>query len=379
MWRWAVSAACVAILVVLWPVVVERPEGRWYSYVLLCFAISQSAILSGLNIALFSLPVRELESMAKLGNVQAERVLRLRKDPSLLIATVLWGNMSMNSFISIVSGHTFAGVGSFIFAVGGTTICGEIIPQAWMVRNALRMGSFFMPVLKFYEAVFFVVAKPTAWTLDRCLGKEKVTAVSEALLVAQIRDAEGAEGSDLGKFEREVACQALITDEIPLVAICNDPSMFSVIRCDCPGRDCSKCQGFSFPSPGDAQWNSFVENVDASGEHWVIFADVMNRPLWVMDADGFVRAARRWNSNPDSSLPDPRNWCHRPVVIGESTPLGDVAQFLRKRPKPNGVPEIPRDVFLVRTASGAIRIATGTDLLSVLLESVVPDDEQGVV
>lgn len=109
----------------------------------------------------------------------------------------------------------------------------------------------------------------------------------------------------------------------------------------------------------------------------MIFTDVANRPLWVMDADGFVRAARRWNANPNASAPDPRNWSHRPVVIGESTHLGDVAQFLRKRRKPNGGPEIQKDVFLVKTASGALRIATGTDLLSVLLESVVPDDEQG--
>lgn len=51
------------------------------------------------------------------------------------------------------------------------TFLGEILPQAYFVRHAMRMGSRLAPVLRFYQYVLFPVAKPTALLLDWMFGE----------------------------------------------------------------------------------------------------------------------------------------------------------------------------------------------------------------
>ena len=54
------------------------------------------------------------------------------------------------------------------------TFFGEIIPQAYFSRHALRMASMLAPVLRFYQFALYPVAKPTSLLLDAWLGKESV-------------------------------------------------------------------------------------------------------------------------------------------------------------------------------------------------------------
>jgi metal transporter CNNM len=59
------------------------------------------------------------------------------------------------------------------------TLLGEIFPQAYFARNALRIAARFAVFLKFYQAMLFVVAKPTALLLNWWLGPEAIALFRE--------------------------------------------------------------------------------------------------------------------------------------------------------------------------------------------------------
>lgn len=73
------------------------------------FCLSQSAVLSGLNLALFSLSKLELEVEAKKGDPRARRVLEFRRDANFSLVTILWGNVAVNVLLALLSGSVLAG------------------------------------------------------------------------------------------------------------------------------------------------------------------------------------------------------------------------------------------------------------------------------
>ena len=77
------------------------------------FCISQSAMFSGMNLALFSISRLRLEVEADLGNRDASKVLNMRKDSNFLLATVLWGNVGINVLLTLLSNSVLAGVSAF--------------------------------------------------------------------------------------------------------------------------------------------------------------------------------------------------------------------------------------------------------------------------
>ena len=70
----------------------------------IALCISQSAIFSGLNIALFSLSRLQLEVESTKGNKAAKTVLALRNDSNFLLTTILWGNVGINVLLTLLSG-----------------------------------------------------------------------------------------------------------------------------------------------------------------------------------------------------------------------------------------------------------------------------------
>ena len=52
---------------------------------------------------------------------------------------------------------------------------GEIAPQAYFSRNAVRIGALLVPFIKLYQWILFPVAKPTAKMLDYWLGEEEIS------------------------------------------------------------------------------------------------------------------------------------------------------------------------------------------------------------
>jgi metal transporter CNNM len=62
--------------------------------------------------------------------------------------------------LTLLSDSVLAGIGAFAFSTIVITLFGEIIPQAYFSRNALRMAARLTPLLKVYQVGLFPVAKP---------------------------------------------------------------------------------------------------------------------------------------------------------------------------------------------------------------------------
>src|ERR1700731_401952 len=167
----------------------------------IALCISQSAIFSGLNLAIFSISKLRLEVEAAGGNRDASGLLALRKDSNFTLATVLWGNVTINVLLTLLSDSVLAGIGAFAFSTIVITLFGEIIPQAYFSRNALRMAARLTPLLKVYQVGLFPVAKPTAIILNWWLGPEGITFLRERDFRAFIQKHRGAAGADMGQLE----------------------------------------------------------------------------------------------------------------------------------------------------------------------------------
>src|ERR1700684_4524497 len=150
--------------------------GAWLG---VCVCIVQSALFAGLNLAVFNLSLLRLQVEADGGNQDAVKVMELRANANQVLATIIWGNVTTNVLLTLLSDSVLAGVAAFFFSAFAITLLGEIIPQAYFSRNALRMTSRFLPFLSFYRIVLFPLAKPTAMLLDAWLGPEGTAYLKE--------------------------------------------------------------------------------------------------------------------------------------------------------------------------------------------------------
>ena len=142
------------------------------TWLLIVVCLTQSATFSGLNLALFSWARLNLESEVAQGNKQALAVLRLRLNANLLLCTILWGNVAVNVLLAMLSDSVMTGVAAFFLSTFGITLFGEIMPQAWFSRNALRAGAALSPVIRFYQVLLYPLAKPSSLILDKWIGPE---------------------------------------------------------------------------------------------------------------------------------------------------------------------------------------------------------------
>jgi metal transporter CNNM len=180
----------------------------------IALCITQSAIFSGLNLAIFSISKLRLDVEAAGGNRDASALLTLRKDSNLTLATVLWGNVTINVLLTLLSDSVLAGLGAFAFSTIVITLFDEIIPQAYCSRNALRMAARLMPLLTVYQMGLLPIAKPTAIILNWWLGPEGITFLRERDFRALITKHAGAAGADVGHLEAVGALNFLDLDDI---------------------------------------------------------------------------------------------------------------------------------------------------------------------
>ena len=148
----------------------------------IALCVAQSAMFSGLNLAALSIPRLRLELEANAGNRNAQKVIELRRDTNLLLCTIVWGNIATNVVLTLLSESVLTGVGAFVFSTFVITLFGEIFPQAYFSRNAIRIAAFFSPMIKFYQVILYIVAKPTALVLEYWLGPEGVHVIPRARL-----------------------------------------------------------------------------------------------------------------------------------------------------------------------------------------------------
>jgi len=144
------------------------------------------------------------------------RVLDLRKDSNFTLCTIIWGNVVTNVLLTLLSDSVLAGLGAFVFSTIVITIFGEIVPQAYFSRHALRMASRLKPLLNVYEALLFPVAKPTAALLNWWLGREGITLLREQDFRALLARHGETEGAEVSKLEAIGALNFLDLDDIPV-------------------------------------------------------------------------------------------------------------------------------------------------------------------
>jgi len=119
--------------------------------------------------------------------------------------------------LTLLSNSVLAGIGAFAFSTIVVTLFGEIIPQAYFSRNALRMAARLTPLLNVYRVGLFPIAKPTAIILNWWLGPEGITFLRERDFRALITRHAGVAGADVGQLEAIGALNFLDLDDILVV------------------------------------------------------------------------------------------------------------------------------------------------------------------
>jgi hypothetical protein len=231
-----------------------------------------SAVFSGLNLAVFGVSRLVLETEKAAGNRQAARVLALRQDAHFLLTTILWGNVAANVLLAILSDSILTGVGAFFFSTFVITFVGEIFPQAYFSRNALKVASALRPILRFYQFVLYPVARPTALILDAWIGPEDIQYLRERTLRQVLQKHIDADETDLERAEGLGALNFLEFDDLPVSAEGERIDPLSILSLPTRG-------GLPvFPSFSGEPTDPFLEKVQRSGKKWVIFTTRTTSP-----------------------------------------------------------------------------------------------------
>jgi metal transporter CNNM len=321
-------------------------------------SLTQASLLSGLNLAVFGIGRLRLEVEAAGGSRSAHTVLELRKDSNSTLATILWGNVAFNVLLTLLAKSVLAGVTAFFLSTFVITWLGEIAPQAYFSRHALRTAARLAPLLRTYGILLYPVAKPTALILDWWLGSEAVTYLRERDFRALIAQQMKAAVPEIGVLEGTGALNFLDLDDIPIGEEGEELDPRSVIAL--PMKDGMPV----FPPFGRSAQDSFLQSVYACEKKWMIIADPSGRPCAALDARRFLLDALlgKHTSSPSSYL-------HRTIVATDArTPLGKLIGQLRMRPRRDANDVIDEDVILLWGRQK--RIVTGADLLGRLLRGI---------
>jgi len=251
-----------------------------------------------------------------------------------------------------------AGLTAFAFSTLVITFLGEIIPQAYFSRRAMKMASLLSPVIRFYQLLLYPVAKPSALMLDKFLGREAVEYLKELQLKGVIEQHIKSDHAEIDFVEGRGALNFLDIDDVPIASEGERVDPASIIslptRIDLP----------LFPEV-QATTDDFVLRVNASGKKWVIITDTDEHPQLVLDADSYIRALL-----PNVKAVDVYAHCHRPIIVTQpNSPLGDIIGAMKAGMDASSDAAIDRDIVLLWTPA-AKRIITGADLLGRLLRGI---------
>lgn len=325
--------------------------------IVLC--LSQSALFSGLNLAVFSLGRLRLEAEAASGNYSARTVLTLRDRPNEILATILWGNVGINVLLTLLSNSVMAGISAFLFSTFIITMLGEIVPQAYCARHAVRVAAFFAPILWLYRILLYPVVKPSAMVLDAWLGKEAIAYYREAEIKELLRRHMQHGKTELSRVEAIGALNFLTIDDIPIEQEGVPVAPGSILRV--PVREGVP----NFPPFQKRPDDPFLRQVNTADKPWVVIVDEQDEPQFILDADGFLRHALL-----SDQRTDPADYCHRPIIVRDPRePLGKVVEQLSFDRQSPGDHLIAEDAILLWTKQP--RLVTGADLLGRLLRGIV--------
>ncbi|HAV63664.1 MAG TPA: Mg2+ and Co2+ transporter CorB [Verrucomicrobiales bacterium] len=331
-----------------------------YTWVGIGFCVSQSAMFSGLNLAVFSVGRLRLQVEAARQNPDAIKVLRLRRESNWCLATILWGNVGINVLLTLLADSILAGLTAFLFSTFVITLLGEILPQAYFSRNALRMAALLSPALRFYQFLLYPVTRPTGAMLDRWLGPEATAYLPEDRLRELIRQHIRQGTGEVDAVEGIGAMNFLSMDDLPVGHEGEILDRNSIVALPCE-------KGMPvFPAFNPDTEDPFIRQVQRSGKSWVVVTNPEGDPVSVIDANGFLRAVLF-----QKSVVSPRAFCHQPVVVDDpDITIGQVIGRLKVNPEHPSDDVIDQDVILV-WGEYQKRIITGSDILGRLLRGIV--------
>lgn len=332
---------------------------EFFVWIGILFCVSQSAMFSGLNLAFFGVSRLRLEVEKSNGNLAAEKVLQFREDSNFLLVTILWGNVSINVLLTLLSNSVLTGVFGFLFSTVVITLAGEIAPQAYFSRHALRMAALLSPVLRFYQYLLYPVTKPSALVLDLWLGKESIQYFREKDITEILKKHIAAEDSDIDHLEGIGAMNFLAIDDLLVIdegEVIDPESILTFEKRD---------DKIIFPGFLRTKEDPFIQAVARSHRKWAVITDSAGRPRYVLDADKFLREALL-----DTEAFSPWKCCHVPILVEDhKLSLGEVILQLKNRSARAEDEAIDKDVILVWGAEK--RIITGADILGRLLKGVI--------
>ncbi|AMC11076.1 magnesium/cobalt efflux protein [Lutibacter profundi] len=170
------------------------------SSVIFLLLLLLSALISGAEVAFFSLSKTDLDKASESKSISQKTVVSLLKNPQKLLATILISNNFINILIVLI----FAYIGEFIFKNIASIIFkfilevvlvtflillfGEVLPKIYATRNSLKFASFMAFPLKILNSILSIVSLPMMRltnVIERKLGKKKsnlsVEKLSQAL------------------------------------------------------------------------------------------------------------------------------------------------------------------------------------------------------
>ncbi len=176
-------------------------------FLLLIVLLCCSALISGAEVALFSLSRTDLEANPDVDSKSLKIVLQLLDRPKKLLATILVAN----NFINIAVVILFAYLGDFLFGavtnpklkfvleVGVVTflilLFGEILPKIYASRNSIKFASFMAYPLRALDIVLSPISLPmrsVTLSIHKKLGRQKsnlsVDQLSQALELTSNED-----------------------------------------------------------------------------------------------------------------------------------------------------------------------------------------------
>ena len=160
-----------------------------------------------------------------------------------------------------------AGITAFFFSTVVITILGEIVPQAYFSRNALKAASLLSPVLRFYRILLFPVAKPTALLLDRWLGPEAIPYFKEKDIRELIKLHMASSETDVDRVEGQGALNFLELDDVPLKQEGEPIDPESILRLPfVNGRPI-------FPDIRGDVSDETLSRIYRSGKKWIVLVD----------------------------------------------------------------------------------------------------------
>jgi len=191
----------------------------WFNLIIVVVLVILSGTFAGLTLALFSIKLTTLERKIRLGDQSALKVYKFRKNSNLLLCTLLLGNVASYTIMAVFLGSITSGVIAATIATALIFIFGEILPQAIFSRYALHIGANLSWLVWISLIIFYPIAAPIAWILDKLLGKEPPVLWNKKELGEIIKYHEDVGDGIIDKDEERIILGALSFSELKVADI----------------------------------------------------------------------------------------------------------------------------------------------------------------